>query len=267
MVLASDNVQLCAPDTINFYDNSITGNPNDPITSWNWTFGDGTTSTLENPTHVYSTPGTYSVYLTVSTNGGCTNNSGTTPYIINAYPYPIANFSVNSTFLDLPYDALITTNQSTGATTYNWDFGDGVTSTAVNPQHLYSEVTTYQIQLIATSAFGCTDTAYKEVTTSADIVFPNAFTPDPDGSNGGTYDINDLTNNVFHPFTSGVTDYVLQIFNRWGELIFESKDVKIGWDGYYRGQICQEDVYIWKASVKLNNGKLFQHIGDVTLLR
>jgi gliding motility-associated-like protein len=64
-----------------------------------------------------------------------------------------------------------------------------------------------------------------------------------------------------------VVDFKFQIFNRWGELIFETFDIKQGWDGYYRGKLCQQDVYVWKAYLKLNNGKIFNKTGDVTLLR
>jgi gliding motility-associated-like protein len=265
--LSSDTTTICVPDVVQFNDNSVTGNVIDPITSWTWTFGDGSTSNEQNPSHTYPNTGTFPVTLTVTTAAGCTNNNASSPIIIHAYPYPLAAFSLNSLSFDLPYDPLIATNQSVGATTYTWSFGDGGTSTATNPTYLYQTVGIYPVQLIATSALGCSDTAYAEVITNADVVFPNVFTPDPDNPSGGYYDITSLTNDVFFPYTSGVTDFKLQIFNRWGELIFETFDIRQGWDGYYRGQICQQDVYIWKAYVKLNNGKEFNKTGDVTLLR
>jgi gliding motility-associated-like protein len=267
IVLSSDTSSVCVPSVVQFNDNSITGNVTDPIIAWNWNFGDGTTSNLQNPTHVYPSAGTFPVTVTVTTSGGCTNNNSSAPYLIHAYPFPVAAFNLNSTNLDLPYDALVTSNQSVGATTYYWTFGDGGSSTLFNPTYLYSSVGIYPVQLIASSAFGCSDTAYAEVTTNTDVVFPNVFTPDIDGSSGGFYDITSLTNDVFFPYTSGVVEFKLQIFNRWGELIFETRDIKQGWDGYYRGQLCQQDVYIWKAYVKLNNGKTFNKTGDVTLLR
>jgi gliding motility-associated-like protein len=265
--ISSDLNSVCVPDVVQFSDSSITGNLNDPIISWNWNFGDGTYSTLQNPTHVYPTPGTYPVTLTVSTSGGCTNNNASGPYIINAHPYPDAAFTLNSHYFNLPYDQLVATNQSTNATSYIWTFGDGGTSTDMNPTYLYSEVGFFNVMMIANSSFGCSDTAYTAVETSADVVFPNVFTPDPEGPSGGFYDITSLTNDIFFPFTSGVTEFKLQIFNRWGELIFETLDIKQGWDGYYRGQLCQQDVYIWRAYIKLNNGKTFNKSGDVTLLR
>ncbi|MDQ3047892.1 MAG: PKD domain-containing protein, partial [Bacteroidota bacterium] len=138
IAMTSDTNAICAPATIQFFDGSTTGNPLDPITNWSWTFGDGGTSTLQDPTHTFVSPGTYFVILTVSTFGGCTSNNASVPFVINAYQYPIAAFSVNSTNLDLPYDLLICDNQSTGATTYQWNFGDGGTSTATDPQYQYT---------------------------------------------------------------------------------------------------------------------------------
>ncbi len=267
VILASDTNQMCVPAIIRFSDNSVTGNNTDPITTWNWNFGDGTSSTLQNPAHSYVQAGTYSVVLTVTTSGGCTNNNASVPLMVVAHPIPTAVFTVNSTTLNLPYDVLVCTSHSVGATAYNWNFGDGNTSAMVNPQNIYTTVDIFQVQLIATSQYGCRDTSYAEITTNADVVFPNVFTPNSDGANGGTYDDGNMNNDVFFPYTSGVVEYKLQIFNRWGEQIFESMDVKKGWDGYYRGQLCQEDVYVWKAYVKLNNGKVVHKSGDVTLLR
>lgn len=267
IALTSSTAATCVPETIQFNDNSITGNVADPISAWYWSFGDGTSSSQPDPSHDYTSAGTYTVVLTVTTANGCTSDNSSSPFIIFAYPYPIAAFSVNSITLDIPYDVLVCTNQSTDATSYNWNFGDGSTSVAVNGQHLYTSVGIFQVRLIATSQYGCSDTAYSIITTNADVVFPNAFTPNPTGKPGGSYDINTLDNDVFFPYTTGVAEFKLEIFNRWGEEIFESLDIKKGWDGYYRGELCQLDVYVWKAYIKLNNGKIFNKSGDVTLLR
>ncbi|MDO9188065.1 MAG: PKD domain-containing protein [Bacteroidia bacterium] len=266
ITLSSDTNALCIPGSMSFFDNSLTGNLDDPITMWNWNFGDGTTSIEEDPEHNYDQSGTYQVTLVVSTSGGCSNNNSSAPITINAHPIPTAAFTVNSTNLALPVDELILNNHSTGANSYYWDFGDGSTSTLLNPQYLYNSVGVFQVQLIAMSQFGCLDTAFAEVTTNADLIFPNVFTPNPNGASGGSYDINSMDNDVFFPYVSGVIEFKIEIFNRWGEEIFESLDIKKGWDGYYRGQICQQDVYIWKAYIKLNNGKIFHKNGDVTIL-
>jgi gliding motility-associated-like protein len=256
IIIQPDTNRVCMPGTVQFTDLSITGNSSDPITSWLWTFGDGSTSTLQNPSHTYTNVGNYLVSLVVNTDGGCTSNSASTPYSIFSYPVPNAAFTISDNFLTLPYETLHCTNISSGAVSYSWDFGDGGTSTLTHPNHAYNSVGFFDVTLVATNQYGCTDTATNELTTDADVVFPNAFSPN-----------DDLSNDVFYPFTSGVVDYKLEIFNRWGELIFVSTDVKIGWDGHYRGKVCSQDVYIYKAYLKLNNGKTFDMTGDVTLLQ
>ena len=98
--------------------------------------------------------------------------------------------------------------------------------------------------------------------------FPNAFTPNPSGSEGGYYVPGARENYVFYPFVQeGIDEYKLQIYSRWGELLFESQDVNIGWDGYFRGKICEQGVYIWKVEAKFSNGKVVTKTGDVTLFR
>ena len=259
-------LSVCVPYSMVFNHNSVAGNSSDPITQWLWDFGDGTTSNLEYPVHSYAQPGVYPVILTVNTDGGCTSNTTSTPFTVNAYPSPVAVFTMSSTHLNLPYDLLTIDNLSTGANSYVWNFGDGGSSTLFEPHYLYSLIGNFHIELIAMNQYGCADSAYAEVTTDADIVFPNAFTPNTAGSNGGIYDMNNYNNDIFFPYSAGVVEYELKIYNRWGELIFESHDIKQGWDGYYKGQLCQQDVYVWEAYAKLNNGRLYNKTGDVTLI-
>jgi gliding motility-associated-like protein len=258
---------VCSPQLVQFFDNSQSGNSNDPINSWIWSFGDGNTSTLQNPTHIYSVAGTYLVTLAVTTEDGCISNNTSSPTTVVSFPSPTAAFTVNNTNLDIPYDNLLCTNQSTGANSYQWNFGDGSSSVVENPTHSFQDVGVFTVQLIAVSDNGCSDTASTEITTNANINFPNAFTPNTNNGNGGVYNENNLDNDVFFPYTKGVLEYKLQIFNRWGELIFETNDLRQGWDGYYKGKLCQQDVYVWKVDMTFNNGKTFIKTGDVTLLR
>ena len=263
-VLFDAPVSSCFLSAVQFIDNSTSGNPNDELVSWLWNFGDGSTSTNQNPTHLYPQAGNYSVTLTVTTANGCTN-TGVSSVGVQILPSPTAAFSVNSTLFYLPTESLITTNQSVGANSYYWTFGDGGTSTQTNPTYLYNLVGNFEIELTATNKYGCKDVAKVNVTTTADVVFPNAFTPS--GPSDGFYDINDLSNDIFFPYTSGVVEYQFEIFNRWGELIFATTNIKQGWNGYYKGEIVQQGVYVWKAYLKLNNGKEFNKAGDVTVLR
>ncbi|MDA9563871.1 PKD domain-containing protein [Flavobacteriales bacterium] len=162
-------------------------------------------------------------------------------------------------------------NLSSNANVYRWDFGDGNTSTVEFPQHYYTDPGTFTVSLISDNQFGCPDTFVLEEAVFAErageIDYPNAFTPNPNGSNGGVYDPKGFSNDVFFPIHDGVIEYHLSIFNRWGELIFESFDVNIGWDGYYRGELCQQDVYVWKVDGTYVNTKTFSRAGDLTLIR
>jgi gliding motility-associated-like protein len=157
-------------------------------------------------------------------------------------------------------------NGSIGASEYQWFFGDGATSTEVNPTHTYPEVeNSYDIMLVASTSFGCSDTAYSRVTIVEELIFyvPNTFTPDGDNYN-----------EVFLPvFTSGFDpfDYHLMIFNRWGEIIFESYDHTVGWDGTYGAAsetIVKDGTYIWKIEFKTKvNDERKMHVGHVNVLK
>lgn len=263
----ADTLVACLPGIIKFTDKSTPINQSDPLISWTWNFGDGDYSGEESPSHTYTGQGTYTVNLDVTTDRGCTNNNRLSPIVIKVYPLPTASFRVLSDSLQLPYESLECINSSQGASSYSWIFGNDGTSTLTDPQVLLQSLGENKIELIATSQYGCSDTTYNYVYTSADLIFPNAFTPNEEAASGGYYTVSALNNDVFFPYTSGVTDYNLQVFNRWGELIFESKELKQGWDGYYRGKLCQEGVYVWKARVALSDGRLFHRSGNVTLLR
>lgn len=137
----------CPTLTVNFTDQS-TGD----ITDWSWDFGDGATSTAQNPTHDYANPGTYTVSLTVTGPGGSDTNTKT-DYITVEDPAVTADFSGTPTTGDAPLDVSFT-DQSTGATSWSWDFGDGGTSTAQNPTHTYTTAGVYTVTLTASNACG-----------------------------------------------------------------------------------------------------------------
>lgn len=254
----------CQPLTVDFTDQSQWAD------TWTWDFGDGTNQAfVQNPTHTYFLAGTYTVTLTVTGPGGTDQLVKVDSVIV--HPRANAFFAAQPEQVFIPNQPVIFYNFSQDATDYVWDFGDGVTSTEESPQHYYTAPGFYDVMLIADNGFGCPDTFVVERAVEAlsggDIIFPNAFTPNPGGGNGGAYDPNQVTNDVFFPIFDGVTDYHLQIFSRWGELLFESFDTDIGWDGYYRGNPCQQDVYVWKVEGRYSDGSRFSKAGDVTLLR
>lgn len=254
----------CAPLTVAFEDES------EYATGWLWHFGDGGSATVANPVYVYNQPGTYTVSLIVAGIAPGSADQIIQEAIIDVYPRAFAAFTVTPNELSVPGQPLYTINASQNATSYLWDFGDGSTYTDFSPVHYYTEEGLYTIELTANNEFDCPST-YRIVDAvfakpDASIVFPNAFTPTTSGSNGGAYDPGGFTNDVFFPLHKGVSEYQLQIFNKWGELLFESDDVNIGWDGYYRGQLCKQDVYAWKVKARFSNGETVVKAGDVTLL-
>jgi gliding motility-associated-like protein len=209
--------------------------------------------------------GCISASITLTSQFGCVTNQ-TMNNIVCVDPLPIAafNYSPNANISFISPNVYFT-NQSENAETYLWHFGDGSGgSTSVNPQHTFPDQGPgqYLVTLYAYSEFGCLDTATQIVYVEDELIFyvPNAFTPD-----------GDQYNNVFLPvFYSGFDpyNYTLYIFNRWGEILFESHDTNVGWDGTYGGNIVQDGVYIWKIEIKdSDKGRTTNHQGHVSLLR
>ena len=134
---------------------------------------------------------------------------------------------------------------------------------------IYQDTGSYVVSLWKQNRFGCEDSSaiVIRINPNYEIVIPNVFTPNTNGPNGGFYNPNSLSNEVFHPFVEFTSEFEMLIFNRWGELVFESKDVNIGWDGYYKGELSQADVYVYKLNITFINGEKVTKVGDVTLLR
>lgn len=146
----------CSPIVVNFTDLS-TGSP----TSWSWDLGNGTTSTLQNPSTTYTLPGTYTVVLTATNSGG--SNTKTITNYITVTASPTVGFTADSTAKCPPYNITFTNSSTagTGTVSYAWDFGDGYSSTATNPSHIYATAGTYNVTLVATNSSGCTKTLVK----------------------------------------------------------------------------------------------------------
>lgn len=242
------------------------------VSIYQWNFGDGNVSTTNNPTNIFynnsQSTKTYTVQL-IGTNGyGCKDTSSK---IIKVFAKPIALFQANPNTVYVPATPVVCSNLSSGAVSYYWNFEDGNTSTETNPSHIYQSAGEYQIYLVATSTHGCKDTfelSSKIIAVlESDIDIPNAFSPNANGGNGGTFNLNDVNNDVFHPVIKGIEKYELNIFSRWGELLFVTKDVTIGWDGYYKEKLCTQDVYVWKITATTIDGKKINKTGDLLLLR
>jgi gliding motility-associated-like protein len=230
---------------------------------YQWWFGDGGTSTAGSPLHSYDGPGTYTVTLVATGGGGCADTLLVTDAIV-VYNTPIADFTADT--LGTVRNARQFYNQSVGASTYHWDFGDGMHSELVHPVHLFpADGGSFTVCLAAISAEQCADTMCKVITAGADpLVFtPNSFTPNGDGLNDG-----------FLPVLSGYDhpewDYRFMIFDRWGLLLFETTQRPEAWDGRYNGVDSPIDVYLWRVVLGRSvagDREVRQFDGHVTLLR
>ena len=241
----------CLPYRAQFKNTSIAGQ------TFIWNFGDGTSFTGANPpTKLYNSLGDYTVTLIANDPGTC-NLTDTFRYKISIKPKPVASFSFAP---DPPQENTPTqfTNLSTGATRYYWEFGDLDTSRAVNPLHLYSRSDTFSACLVAYNEFGCTDTVCANVVTLIKPVVdvPNAFTPNGDGKNDKVF---------VRGF--GIAQMNFRIYNRWGQLVFESASQSYGWDGRYKGELQPMDAYAYALIVQYGDGTVVNKKGDITLIR
>ncbi len=232
-----------------------------------WNFGDGGLSSVNNPDYIYDLPGIYDVTLTVTDTRGRVSTATTT---IEAWARPRASFEIsqNNQFSD--DDKVLFTNLSAGAVQFLWNFGDGTFSTMSDPSYKYARPGRYDVTLVAYSENGCADslTINDAFTDKGSFIrFPNAFMPNTGGPTGGYYNqLTDMDNQVFHPVVSGIAAYNLKIYSKVGLMVFESSDTEVGWDGYYKGQLCSPGVYVWKVRATYRNGQQIVMAGDVLLL-
>lgn len=253
----------CVPLTVQFRINQEYCN------TFEWNFEDGTTSTDPEPIHEFSEPGIYNVKLTAQGDGGEHYDYE----IITVYELPEPEFTTSPKYVMLPDQPVQFFNSTRNGNTYIWDFGDGEYSTLLNPSHQYTKEGIYDVKLIAFSSQMCADSIIKyedvEVSGAGYIKYPNAFIPSDESPDDGSYPTPDDVDNVFHPIWHGVKEYDLWIFNRWGEQLFHSTDVNVGWNGRYGndGTELGQDVYFWKAKGKFENNVPFKIAGDVTLIR
>lgn len=170
---ASDTAECSSPLTVDFISNTS------GATSYSWDFGDGATSTQPNPTHTYTSNGSYTVSLTVTNSAGCANTI-TRNSLIDVGTLD-ASFTVDSTDGCTPMDVIFTntTTSASAITSYQWDFGDGSTSSAANPTHIYNTAGNYTPNLIVQNAEGCVDTFVYPGTINVGQALVPSFTGTP----------------------------------------------------------------------------------------
>ncbi len=248
----------CAPHTAHFVSTSSA----DTEILYFWDFGDGGTSNEENPNHVYLNPGQYTVTLKIVTVEGCVDTLVETQVgIVVVHPNPVADFTVDIVQTDICNADITFTDHSIGALTYFYWFDDGdAVSTAQNPVYTYTTAGThYPIQIVK-NEFLCQDTARQKVMIEPfPIYIPNTFTPD-----------GNMFNNVFQAVLAlEPIEWKMEIFNRWGELLFETTEPYDYWDGTYKGTMVQDGTYAYKVVYKPCGANQEEQIitGHVNLLR
>ncbi len=245
----------CKENTVSFLPNS-----NSNITNWEWDFGNGRSSTLSSPVITYITTGQHTVRLIVS-NSTCSDTSFQPISLSNQL---IAAFEAPA--IICPGDPLTLLNKSTGAIDYwQWSFGNGSSSSDEMPAPQFflagNAERFYTIQLIAGSnAMNCRDTAWQTVRVPVNcrIAVPSAFTPNNDGKNDFLYPVNAYK----------ALDLDFKVFNRFGQLLFSTKNASGKWDGRVNGVEQNTGVYIWTLSfIHSDTGQRVFMKGATTLIR
>jgi gliding motility-associated-like protein len=246
----------CAPYDAVFTNTSIAGQ------KFYWNFGDGSPidSVDVSPTHLYTSIGTYTITMVAVDSTTC-NIVDTTSFTITVQSKPTAGFSYTPEPPQPPNTPTVFTDASTPAVKYQWFFGDGTSETKTEPDtvvHLYNQTDTFQVCLVVTNASGCTDTACQPVPAVINPLLdvPNAFTPGRFGVNG-----------VIKVVGFGITHMLWRIYNRWGQMVFESNNPYDGWDGTYKGTLQPMDVYAYTLEAQFSNGSHVVKKGDITLIR
>lgn len=257
--LAGDDTAACAPHCVNF-----TAQSNPALVSSNWNFGDNTVGSGSPVSHCYYNSGQYPVTLYVVDVNGC-KDSVTALNYITIYPNPTAGFDIisanPSTILE---SNILIDDLSQGGDTCYWDFGDGNLLTVIgcgDVSNNYADTGVYHVQQIVVNNGGCADTIEYDVyiVPYTTLYIPNAFTPNGNGSN-----------DMFFVYGEFVDNFHLMIFDRWGNLIFESYDQQKGWDGRANNgkYLAQTDTYVYVLTYSEHiNARKHKVIGHVNLIR
>ncbi|MDP2385848.1 MAG: choice-of-anchor L domain-containing protein [Bacteroidota bacterium] len=230
---------------------------------YSWLFGDGgSTSSLQDPVHFYSVPGSFTVKLVYTDVNGCLDDTTAVAYI-TVHPQPGPMFYIsneNPTVIEPIVDFI---NATQGTNTYEWSVSGVFTTDDTHMQFMFGELGSYPITLKATNAFGCADSITQNIQLMNDQVFyiPSAFTPNNDGKN-----------DVFVVQSSGVDTkrgFILQVYDRWGEKIFETHDYSDNWNGTKNnsGGNIIEGTYICKIIYTDLAGKQYARVEPVTVFK
>lgn len=247
-----DLTEGCVPHTVRF------SNKSNFSKSYLWSFGDGETSTDREPAHTYTTAGTYTVKL-IGYAGVICLDSVISTKTITVFPKPSPYFISEIDYSSKPYRTVTFTSNSSGGKTFEWDFGDGSKGYGLSTTHRYNEIDSgiMVVKLKVISETFCDSTYSGNVQLPGywkGLFVPNAFTPE-----FGSDEVR-----VFKPAGKELQSYHLKIFNKWGQLIWETRDLingqpAVGWDGNDKmGNPMMQGTYIWFIEATFTDGKTWE---------
>jgi gliding motility-associated-like protein len=251
----------CVPYTKEFINRS---RPIDDTYTFEWEFGDGGTSDVASPTHVYEANGVYDVYLGITSPTGCFVDT-VFQRLVDVREAPEADFFWTPDEVTNLFPDFRVFDRSRGATQLRYQIvnsrGEQVfTTPAPDFDYRLRDSSTYLISQLVTHPSGCVDTLTQEIRLKLRNSFfmPNAFTPNGDG-----------LNDIFLPegVLFGATNYQFRVWNRWGELVFTSNEPEIGWNGRYKGSDSPGGGYLWDVSFTDVGGEDQAFKGGVVLVR
>ena len=250
--ISSSPVEGCEPFTVSFESNISSENH-----LFSWDLGNGILDSANSTQTTYS-EGVFEVSLTVaSTENNCTGSSEfNSP--ITVLPYPISSFEINSN--NFAYgDPVWITNTSEFSSDVIYEFSSGEMIQENDPEIIPSSIGSYEVTQFAYNEFNCADTSTQSffITYETSFWVPNSFTPNGDGKNES-----------FYPICINVPEYRLQIFSRWGQLIFDEQGENPSWNGKYSDdQLCTEDSYEYLINYRTLDGSWHKRKGVLSLIR
>ncbi len=235
---------------------SITDNSSPAGITYNWNYDDGTSNALNPPSHTYTNTGGFTITLITSL-GICND---TFIQAVTVHPKPTVDFVADRLTTEAKVlQPIVFTNYSKNASSYNWNFGDSQFASETDPKHIYNDAGLYTVTLTAISQFGCVDSLskpeYIRVVPPGNMYLPNAFTPNGNGNN-----------DMLYVYGNGFKYFDLNIFNRWGEKVFETEDQGSGWDGRYKGTLVSPGIYSYILKVIFLNGRTVDTKGTITVI-
>ena len=252
----SDNV-VCLPASVTFTNASI-----GTFTSVLWNLSTGVSNNSNQFNVALNTLGCINATMTITDVNGCTADT-TISNVVCVVPGPTASFTSNTPEINFETGEITFTNTSINEDQVLWEFGDNTQSTLDDPTHFYPAQTfaSYDVTLIAIDVNGCIDSITQtfELNDNLKLNVPNSFTPNGDG-------LNDVFLPIFNA-ESGVKEYKFEVYNRWGQLIYETGDLTAGWDGKYKSKICQQGSYNWIIYYQDFSKNPYNVNGHVTLIK